>query len=107
MKIIVSIGITLTLILIVFSATLDGQKTRNTSMSHTEWVGNTLTEIRTVKVGMKRKDLLRIFVPDGGLGSGRTFQYRDCPYIKVDVEFDRDDTITNISTPYLNNPTLD
>jgi hypothetical protein len=105
-KIIISIGITLTLILVVFSATLVGQRSKNASMSHTEWVGNTLKEIRTIKVGMKRKDLLKIFEPDGGLGSGRTFLYRNCPYIKVDVEFDRD-TITKISTPYLDNPTLD
>jgi hypothetical protein len=77
--------------------------------------------MQTVKVGMTRSDLLKIFTTEGGLFSGlqRTFVSRDCPYFKVDVEFeaigrpshDRDgwvtleedgrDVIVKISKPYL------
>jgi len=74
-----------------------------------------------IKVGMTRADLLKVFTTEGGLSTGlqRKFVYRDCPYIKVDVEFepvgrpardrngrvtleeDRRDIITKISQPYL------
>jgi len=108
--------------LVVSAAKLEGQRSKDTSMRHTEWVGNTIKEIQTIKVGMTRKDLLRIFMAEGGLGSSRssrTYLYRGCPYIKVDVGFQAtqqlgerfkefsDDTITSISKPYLANPTLD
>jgi hypothetical protein len=108
--------------MIVVSSAPGGQKTKGTSMNHTEWVGNALKEIQTIKVGMTRKDLLRLFVAEGGLGGSgrsRTYLYRDCIYIKVDVEFQPtqqsggklrespDDKIVEISRPYLGNPTID
>ena len=85
------------------------------------WVGNALLEIETVKVGMTRGQLLAMFGMEGGVFSGlrRTYVYRRCPTIKVDVEFEavgrpsRDaegrvtlvesdqDIITKISRPYL------
>ncbi len=38
---------------------------------------------------MARADLLKVFTTEGGLSTGlqRTFVSRDCPYFKVDVEF--------------------
>ncbi|PYX84478.1 MAG: hypothetical protein DMG70_06280, partial [Acidobacteria bacterium] len=68
-----------------------------------------------------RKALLTVFRTEGGLSTGlrRTFVSRDCPYFKVDVEFqavgrpDRnedgrvtlveanEDIILKVSTPYL------
>jgi len=52
------------------------------------WVGAALLEIETVKVGMTRGQLLALFDTEGGVFSGlrRTYVYRRCPTIKVDVE---------------------
>ena len=57
---------------------------------HTEWIAKSLKEIETVKVGMTRADLLRVFKEEGGISTRtwRRYVYRDCPYIKVDVEFE-------------------
>ena len=85
------------------------------------WVGEALTRMQSVKPGMTRGDLLRVFGTEGGLSTGlrRTYISRDCPYFKVDVEFhavgraerdregrvtlveDNRDIIANISKPYL------
>jgi hypothetical protein len=75
----------------------------------------------TIKAGMMRADLVKVFTTEGGLSTGlsRTYVYRRCPYFKVDVEFEpvgrpaRDkagrvtlvesekDVIKKISSPYL------
>ena len=88
---------------------------------HTEWVAESLREIETVRVGMTRAELLRVFSTEGGLSTGlsRTYVYSECPYIKVDVEFvpvgrpsqdtegrvtlieSDEDLIRQISKPYL------
>src|ERR1044072_34714 len=122
MKKILLLVSTIVFMMVVFSA-LEGQKIKGTSMGHTEWVGNALKQIQTIKPGMTRRDVLKFFVAEGGLGGGsghsRTYLYRDCLYIKVDVEFEpaqetggrskesHDDKITKISRPYLGNPTID
>jgi len=76
---------------------------------------------------MTRADLLKVFTMEGGLSTGlnRTYVYRECPYIKVAVEFEpvgrpaRDaagrltlieagqDVIKKISKPYLEWPVID
>ena len=91
------------------------------SQDHVAWVGQVLKQIQTIKPGMTRTDLLRVFATEGGLSTPlhRTFVSRDCPYFKVDVEFravgraSRDgdgretmvegsqDIIVKISRPYL------
>jgi hypothetical protein len=88
---------------------------------HVAWVAEALKRIQTIKPGMTRETLLSIFTTEGGLSTGlqRTFVSRDCPYFKVDVEFqavgrpNRDgdgrvtlvegshDIILKISRPYL------
>lgn len=98
-----------------------------TSENHTEWVARTLTRMLTIKPGMTRSDLLKVFTTEGGLSTGlqRTFVSRDCPYFKVDVEFkavgrrnrDREgrvtlvedgrDVIVRISKPYLDFAVMD
>ena len=57
---------------------------------HTTWIAKSLKEIETVKVGMTRSDLLRVFQEEGGISTrtSRRYVYRDCKYIKVDVEFE-------------------
>ena len=83
--------------------------------THKEWVAKTLTEIESVKVGMTRADLTRVFTDEGGVFTRKQqrFVYRECPYIKVDVEFEAmgqveeqmvgrsEDKITRISKPFL------
>jgi hypothetical protein len=69
------------------------------SQGHVTWVAEALKRIQTIKSGMTREDLLKVFTTEGGLYTGRrrTFVSRDCSYFKVDVEFkavgrrDRDD----------------
>ena len=88
---------------------------------HQAWVTNLLEKMETVKPGMTREKLLKVFTTEGGLSTGlnRRFVSQDCPYFKVDVEFkavgrpDRDsdgrvtleedsrDMIVKISQPYL------
>jgi hypothetical protein len=87
---------------------------------HTEWIAKSLKEIETVKVGMTRGDLLKVFSEEGGLSTRtwRRYVYRECPYIKVDVEFqpvgepakptqNPQDKIIKISRPFLEWSILD
>ncbi len=59
------------------------------SQNLTTLIVSSLKEIQTIKVGMTRDDLFKVFTTEGGLSSGlrRTYVYRECPYIKVDVVF--------------------
>jgi hypothetical protein len=83
--------------------------------SHSEWVAESLAAIETIKVGMTRKDLLKLFTVEGGLSTrtSRTFVFRECPYIKVDVRFEPvgaiedEDKIVRISKPYLARMVID
>ncbi len=81
----------------------------------TKQISAILTGCQKIKPGMTRAELLKVFTTEGGLSTPmhRTFVYRGCPYIKVDVDFtDSDlnqkmveerptDTISKISKPYL------
>ena len=91
------------------------------SQSHVDWVTKVLERMQTIKPGSTRKALLTVFTTEGGLSTGlrRTFVSQDCPYFKVDVEFepaagrkfdkegrltnkaDDHDVIVKISRPYL------
>jgi len=84
------------------------------ALAHIAWVAEVLK-------GVTRKALLVVFTTEGGLSTGlqRTFVSRDCPYFKVDVEFqavgrpsrdddgratlleEDNDIVLKISTPYL------
>ena len=96
---------------------LPAQDYRN-SQEQTEWIAKSLKEMKKIKVGMIRADLLKVFVTEGGISTpgDRTYVYRECPYIKVDVEFEplgsrdvegrvtsetNEDVIKKISKPYL------
>jgi hypothetical protein len=94
---------------------------RQSLPDHTAWVANALQRMLAIKPEMTRADLLTVFTTEGGLSTGlnRTFVSRDCPYFKVDVEFqavgrsskddqrrvtlteDSRDIIVKISRPYL------
>jgi hypothetical protein len=81
----------------------------------TKQISDILTECQKIKPGMTRSDLLKVFTTEGGISTAthRTFVYRGCHYIKIDVEFTLSepgqnvleerptDTISKISKPYL------
>lgn len=89
--------------------------------AHLAWVTEVLKRMQTIKPGATRRAVLTVFTTEGGLSTGlrRTYVSRDCPYFKVDVEFqavgrpNRDadgretlvegdeDIILEISRPYL------
>ena len=82
--------------------------------AHSEWIAESLREMETIKVGMTRADLLRVFREEGGLSTRtqRQYVYRECPYIKVAVEFEPVETtavlpengkdkIVKISQPFI------
>ena len=85
------------------------------AVKHCEWVAKSLREMQTVKAGTTRAELLKVFAEEGGISTRtqRTYVYRECRYIKVDVEFEpagdaenvrdenADDRIVKISRPYL------
>jgi hypothetical protein len=86
---------------------------------HAEWLAKAMREMATVKPGMTRADLLKVFEEEGGLSTRtqRRYVYRGSKYIKVDVTFEAvgDDTtgespkdkITKISKPFLEHSILD
>lgn len=81
----------------------------------TEWIAGVLRSIQTIQVGSTHSELMKVFTTEGGLEfkdattSRRTYVYRKCPYIKVDVTLaitgpNEDlptDKVTQISRPYL------
>jgi len=80
-------------------------------------VTNPLSEIESIKVGMKRKDLDKIFSRDGGISAinEARFIHIKCAFIKVEVKFklveplsygSPEDEIIEISKPCLENPHL-
>jgi hypothetical protein len=103
------------LALIVAIGVASSATLKEKDVGHTKWVEKSLEEMQTIKVGMTRGQLLKVFTEEGGLSSRttQTFVYRDCPYFKVDVVFKpvgklqdklskvAKDKIATISKPYL------
>jgi hypothetical protein len=83
------------------------------SKQETLWITKVLNEVSTIRAGMSRNDLLKIFGEEGGLSTrtNRTYVYKECPYIKVDAVFSvvgasgltesGEDKLISISRPYL------
>jgi len=88
---------------------------------HTKWVDSVLRWTIFIKPGMTRKDVLTVFTTEGGLSNRhrQTYVLKQCPYIKVNVEFapvgdaqnmfaeSPDDKIITISRPYLEYSDMD
>ncbi len=84
-------------------------------------ITDALSEVEEIKVGMKRKDLDKIFSIDGGISpvNPQRFVYEKCNFIKVEVKFkfidktnkfpksNSEDEIIEISKPYLEHPFYD
>ena len=84
---------------------------------HAAWVASVLRATQTIKAGMTRSDLVKIFTTEGGLSTSfqRTYVYRECPFIKVDVKFTVSshgqelptDKVGEVSRPYLAGSVMD
>jgi hypothetical protein len=92
------------------------------TQTHVEWVSDVLKRMHTITVGMTRRDLLKVFGPQpGGISNrlSRTYASLDCPMFKVSVQFKpvgvadidnwegSNDTIVEISKPFIEFPTID
>ena len=86
-----------------------------------KFIEKSIEEINTITVGIKRKDLHKLFRRDGGI-TGLTeerFVYGKCEFIKIDVKFapvdknkkfpaeNPEDKIIEVSKPYLEHPFYD
>jgi len=69
----------------IANATLPISETHN----NCQWIAQVLKQSETIKVGMTRKDLLKVFKPEGGISTRlkRTYVHKECGNIKVAVEF--------------------
>ena len=87
-----------------------------------EWLTEKMNEANSIKPGMSKADVLKVFMKDGGLQpySPQRFVLQRCTMIKVDVTFDVPDgadlrpitmdsqvKIKSISKPYLEPMFLD
>jgi hypothetical protein len=94
-------------------------KLAKTDFEHVEWLAKAMREMATIKPGMTRADLLKVFEEEGGLSTRtqRRYVYRGSIYIKVDVTFEPvgdnkkgdwpEDKITKVSKPFLESSILD
>ena len=75
---------------------------------HNQWIEDTLLNIQTIHTGMSVADLNKLFTIEGGFQGGslthQVYQYRQCGFIRVDIEVDAKGIITHISSPYLEKP---
>jgi hypothetical protein len=114
----------ISVIALLIAASVSGahafQRQDQSARDHVAWVAEALKRMQVVTPGMTREILLTVFTTEGGISSREhhTYVSRDCPYFKVDVEFqpvdrpDGDDNgvnrlegsrdvIVKISRPYL------
>ena len=86
-----------------------GQSETNNDL--TKQISAVLMQCQSIKPGMTRAELLKLFGTQGGWSNPtqRTFVYKACPIVKVDVDFSPSDPkqeqatdiIRSISKPYL------
>jgi len=107
------------LLLATYSITTHGQGEQEEV--HRQWLYERYAEATSIKPGMSRADLLRVFKEDGGLQRIPATRYllKSCKMIKIEVEFDTeygqaykekpdaDLKITKVSQPYLEYPHAD
>ena len=80
-----------TLLFLIFTtAGFDLPITTQTSRAHDKWLQERYFEALSIKEGMTRAELLKVFRMDGGLQSFLPTRYvlRNSNFIKVDVEFE-------------------
>jgi hypothetical protein len=111
------VRLTLAVLLVAFAISVYASSASHSKSidEHTQWIAESLKEMQTIKVGVARADLLKVFAEEGGIStrSQRRYVYRECRYIKVDVKFEPtstpeekltehpEDRIIEISKPFL------
>jgi len=79
------------------------------AQQRTLWIAKALKQIDSIHPGMSRRELQSTLTTEVGISTReqRTYVYKGCPYIKVDVVFsdagatEAEDRIVSISRPYL------
>ncbi|HVE57906.1 MAG TPA: hypothetical protein VNB22_13825 [Pyrinomonadaceae bacterium] len=109
------IYIIFSIVLAVILITGFQSQTSQSQKSNCRFLEESLKNISEIKVGMTRREVLKIFGEEGGISS-RTqnhYVYNKCSFIKVDVKFEPvgnekdklsespDDKLIEISKPYL------
>jgi hypothetical protein len=90
--------------------------------AHQQWLEARYQEATSIKPGMTRADLLKLFTEDGGFQAGRIstpsrYVLKSCYLIKIEVKFDKpmaqsaapnnEMRIVEVSKPYLEHMYLD
>ena len=92
-----------------------GQSAFQQAADRRQWVLQSYMKMETIKAGMTRADLLKVFEPEGGESTREeaSFDYPECDYFHVQVRFEpvglaqkhglgnSNDKITSISEPYI------
>ena len=87
--------------IIAIGGTASFQPTQSASsepciQDHAAWLTQVLKKMETIKPGMTRWDVLKVFRTEEGVhrteglpfpGFRETFVSQDCPYFKIDIEF--------------------
>ena len=108
-------------LLIFPTAAIYSQEQVATDQPPDKWLQDRYKEASSIKAGMSREDLLKVFMEDGGLNTIPATRYvlRSCHMIKVNVDFeteygqaykerpDKELKIKQISKPYLENMFMD
>ena len=106
-------------LLIVLGVRTYPQDQNNVDKAHQQWLEERYKEATSIKPGMTRSDLLKLFWRDGGFQSAteQRFVLKSCHLIKIEVRFDKydfankqpDDSIriVEVSRPYLQPMALD
>ena len=104
------------LLLATYSITTHGQGEQEEG--HRQWLYERYVEATSIKPGMSRADVLRVFREDGGVSPIPATRYvlKSCNMIKIEFEFDTEYRhvykekpdaelkITKVSQPYLTYP---
>lgn len=108
------------LLLLLAAVSLTAGQESRLDQEHTRWIASVMDTIHTIRPGMTRQDLLKLFTTEGGISNRfeRTYIYRRCALIKVTVEFQpveksqghdemATDKIKSISNPFLQGAVMD
>ena len=105
-------------LLIVVGAHISPRAQDSEDKAHQQWVEARYKEAKSIRTGMTRADLLKLFWLNGGIQTTEQhYTLKSCPLIKIDVKFDKydfsnkqaDDSvrIVEVSRPYLEPMFLD
>ena len=92
-------------------AMADGSDRQSEDKAHSRWLRKIARQIKTIKVGMSRRDVENVLIEDvGGFSNPKAVRYQHpaCSLIKLDVEFElaasggrKDDKIVKRSAPLI------